>query len=375
MYNNVSYRRYNVTGTTGPFSFATGGFTTVRMQSAINAWTGATVNLFEPDPGNDGIGSIGWKVTNPSAGVWHYEYAVYNQNLDRAIQLFSVPLGCGITVSNLAFHAPPQQPGWAADGTVGNAGFSSTPWTSSQTSSALSWNSETFAQNQNGNAIRWGTLYNFRFDSNQPPQAANATVGFFKTGGPITVPIQAPAPSCNALQLTSAASQKMHNGLGPFSIPLPLTGEPGVECRNSNGDDTIVFTFNNNVVSGNASVTTQTGGSVSGSPIFSGNTATVNLTGVTNLQQITVTLSGTTDSFSQVLPDTSVSMNVLLGDVDGNKNVTGGDVNLTKAQVGADVSSTNFRNDVNLSGSITGSDVNVVKAQVGTALSVARPTK
>ena len=55
--------------------------------------------------------------------------------------------------------------------------------------------SETFAQNQNANALRWGTLYNFRFDSNRPPQAANATIGFFKTGGPVTVAIQAPSPS------------------------------------------------------------------------------------------------------------------------------------------------------------------------------------
>ncbi|HJX24664.1 MAG TPA: dockerin type I domain-containing protein, partial [Chthoniobacterales bacterium] len=368
MYNNVSYRRYNVTGTTGPFSFATGGFTTVRMQSAINAWTGATINPFEPDPGNDGIGSIGWKVTNPSAGVWHYEYAVYNQNLDRAIQSFSVPLGCGITVSNLGFHAPPQQPGWAADGTVGNAGFSSTPWTSSQTSSALSWNSETFAQNQNANAIRWGTLYNFRFDSNQPPQAANATVGFFKTGGPVTVPIQAPAPSCSALQLTSAVSQKMHNGLGPFSVPLPLTGTPGLECRNSNGDHTIVFTFNNNVVSGNASVTTQTGGSVSGSPVFSGNTATVNLTGVTNAQQITVTLSGTTDNFSQVLPDTSVSMSVLTGDTTADGVVNSADVTQTRRQSGSAADSSNFREDLNLDGAIDSGDITLVRRQSGSSL-------
>ena len=46
---------------------------TVRMQPAINAWTGATVNHIQPDPGNDGIGFIGYKVTNPSPGVWHYE--------------------------------------------------------------------------------------------------------------------------------------------------------------------------------------------------------------------------------------------------------------------------------------------------------------
>ena len=61
-------------------------------------------------------------------------------------------------------------------------------------SKSLTWSSETFAQNPNANAIRWGTLYNFRFDSDRPPQAANATVGFFKTGAPITVGILAPGP-------------------------------------------------------------------------------------------------------------------------------------------------------------------------------------
>ena len=66
---------------------------TVRMQPAIKAWTGATVNQIEPDPGNDGIWFIGYKVTNPSPGVWHYEYALYNQNLDRAIQSFSCAFG------------------------------------------------------------------------------------------------------------------------------------------------------------------------------------------------------------------------------------------------------------------------------------------
>lgn len=56
------------------------------------------------------------------------------------------------------------------------------------------WESESFAQNPNANAVRWGTMYNIRFDSNQPPQLVNATVGFFKTGSPITVQVQAPTP-------------------------------------------------------------------------------------------------------------------------------------------------------------------------------------
>jgi hypothetical protein len=194
MFNNASYRQFNVSGTTS-FTFSAAG-STVRMTPAMNAWTGATINPIEPEPGVDGRAFIAYKVTNPSAGVWHYEYALYNMNLDRAIQSFSVPLGCGITVSNLGFHAPPNHPGFPNDGTQGGAGFSNAAWTSTQTAGALSWGSQTFAQNQNANAIRWGTLYNFRFDSNQPPQATNATIGFFKTGSPVLVGIQGPTP-CN----------------------------------------------------------------------------------------------------------------------------------------------------------------------------------
>jgi hypothetical protein len=196
MYNNASYRQFSVSGTTS-FTFSPIG-NTVRMTPAVNVWTGATINTIEPAPGVDGRAFIAYKVTNPSAGVWHYEYALSNQNLDRAIQSFSVPLGCGITATNMGFHAPPNHPGIANDGTLGSAGFSNGSWTSNATRDDVSWSSETFAQNQNANALRWGTLYNFRFDSNRPPQNKFAIVSFFKTGTPVAVLIQGPtADSCN----------------------------------------------------------------------------------------------------------------------------------------------------------------------------------
>src|SRR6266436_1447481 len=195
MYNNPSYRKYLVSGTTS-FTFSPVG-QTARMQPAIMAWIGATVNQVQPDPGNDGISFVGYKVTSPAPGVYHYEYAVYNYNLDRSIQSFSVPVAANI--SNIGFHAPPQEPGWANDGTFNNQGYSSTPWAVTQVNgcqlwlgSCLMWNSETFAQNQNANAIRFGTLYNFRFDADLPPTLWYATIGFFKTGSPITVVVQAP---------------------------------------------------------------------------------------------------------------------------------------------------------------------------------------
>lgn len=196
MNNNVSYRQYSVSGTASPFSFTNVG-ATQRQKPAITAWTGATLVPIQPDPANDGVGMVGYKVTNPSAGVWHYEYAIYNQNLDRGIQSFSIPTGNGVTLTNVGFHAPPQHPGWANDGT-GGTGYSSTPWGQTLEASAMTWSSETVALNTNANALRWGTLYNFRFDSNRPPTSVNATIGFFKTGAPIQVAVQGPAPAVAA---------------------------------------------------------------------------------------------------------------------------------------------------------------------------------
>jgi len=168
----------------------------------------------------------------------------------------------------------------------------------------------------------------------------------------------------SAFQLTAALSRKAHGSAGTFDINFPLSGEPGVECRDGGGNHTLVFTFSNNVVSGNASVTSGTG-SVLGSPSFSGNTMTVNLTGVTDAQTITITLTNVTDSVGHVLPPTAVSMHVLLGDTNGNGLVNASDVSLTKAQVGQSVGSGNFREDVNFNGTINAGDVALVKSRVG----------
>jgi hypothetical protein len=137
-----------------------------------------------------------------------------------------------------------------------------------------------------------------------------------------------------------------------------------VECRSGGGNHTLVFSFTYNVVSGNASVTSGTG-NISGSPLFSGNTMTVNLTGVTDEQQITVTASNVTDTFGQTLPDTAVNAVMLLGDTSANRAVNASDVAQTKSQIGATVDSSNFRNDINVSGAITASDVAQVKASTG----------
>jgi hypothetical protein len=193
MFNNVSYQQQSVSGGPTNFNFSPLG-ATVREQPAITAWTGATVVRVEPDPGNDGIFWVGYKVTGPDDGSWHYEYAIYNQNLDSAIQSFQLDSGANppATITNIGFHAPPQHPGFAQDGTVGDAGYSSTPWEAVNFFGNVSWSTETFAQNPNANAIRFGTLYNFRFDANEPPAFHPASIILFKTNSQVLVQVPTP---------------------------------------------------------------------------------------------------------------------------------------------------------------------------------------
>ena len=169
----------------------------------------------------------------------------------------------------------------------------------------------------------------------------------------------------NPPHLISAASRKIH-GSTAFDINLPLTGTAGVECRSSAGFHTLVFTFTNDVVSGAAAVTSGTG--LAGSPTFAGQSMTVNLSGVADVQKITVTLSNVTDNFAQVLPNTAVSVNMLVGDTTGNKAVNSSDVSQTKLQSGIVVSQTNCRQDVTANGVINSSDVSLVKLRSGSGL-------
>src|SRR3984893_8885189 len=164
----------------------------------------------------------------------------------------------------------------------------------------------------------------------------------------------------------AAFSRKTHGGAGTFDVPLPLTGNVGIECRSggATNDYQMIFEFANPVTVGSASVTSGAG-SVSSFSV-SGSQVTVNLTGVTNVQRITVTLINVNDGTH--MGNVPVSMGVLIGDVNGNAVVNATDVALTKSQVGQPVSGSNFREDVNANGLINSVDVALVKSKVGTAL-------
>lgn len=170
----------------------------------------------------------------------------------------------------------------------------------------------------------------------------------------------------SVMQVTAAVSRKSHNGTA-YDIALPLSGTPGVECRNSGGNYTLVLAFDRNVTTGSAAVSSGTG-SVSGSPTFAGNTMTINLTNVADVQTIAVDLTNISDSGSGFLPATTLRMGLLVGDTTGDGFVNVADAIQTRSRSGQSTGPTNFRSDVNLDGTVSVSDTIIVRSRAGGSL-------
>jgi len=190
--NNVSYRQVTVSGSGSSWNIAM-ALTTQREKAAIQAWKIAdpTVTESPVQIASDGLVIISSKATSLGGNLYHYEYAVYNMNSDRAIGSFSIPLPTGVALSNVGFHDVDYHSG---DG-IGSVNFDGTDWPATIGASSVSWATTPFGTNQNANAIRWGTLYNFRFDANASPALGSATMGLFKPGIPNSFTAAAQVPS------------------------------------------------------------------------------------------------------------------------------------------------------------------------------------
>ncbi len=190
-FNNASWREIVVEDVAGDFELTLTGVTK-QQQPAIVAWAtlGSGVRLAGADVPFDGRYLVGSKATDLGDGFYEYEYAVQNLNSHRSAATFSVPLRDGSTVQQIGFHDVDYHSGEPYDGTDwpdnGGAG------------GAVSWATAPFAVNTNANAIRWGTLYNFRFQSDLPPAMGFVKIGLHRPGTPDSVMVDAHVPRvCN----------------------------------------------------------------------------------------------------------------------------------------------------------------------------------
>lgn len=193
-YNNNSYKR--VTIAAGTYEATVTGSMYVG-QPAIRAWRDHGLGIGVPDPSvtitsyelaNAGTVYVGHKATNLGGGLWRFDYGIFNFDIDKAIGGFSIPIPLGAEVSGIGFRDVNYHSGELYD----NA-----DWTSTVLPGWITWSSpQTFAQNPNSNALRWGTMYNFWFVTNRPPAAGLGTLALFKPHTPqsATVAMIVPQP-------------------------------------------------------------------------------------------------------------------------------------------------------------------------------------
>ncbi len=185
--NNASYRPITISGSGSAWDASLAG-TTQREQAAVRAWQDTDPSVVETDihiP-DEGLLILAAKATDLGGGMYHYEYALQNLNSDRSVGSFSVPVGTDAVVENIGFHDVDYHSGEPWDGT---------DWPTTFVGGTLGWATQDHDENPDANALRWGTIYNFRFDADAPPTTTTVTLGLFRPGTPsqVTAEILGPA--------------------------------------------------------------------------------------------------------------------------------------------------------------------------------------
>jgi hypothetical protein len=165
---------------------------------------------------------------------------------------------------------------------------------------------------------------------------------------------------------SAAVSRKTHGTAGNFDVVLPFSGAAGVESRNAApaGDHQIIVTFPTAVTFTSAAVTVGTGSVASAS--VSGGAITVNLTGVSDAQTLTVRINGVSNGSQPA--DVDIRMSILIADANGDRVVNTADALQTRSRSGQATDASNFRSDINVDGFVNSGDVLVVRGRSGNSV-------
>ena len=166
----------------------------------------------------------------------------------------------------------------------------------------------------------------------------------------------------------------MHGAAGTFDLPLTFLTPPTINHNpttepRQGPTHQLVFTYDKPLNAMSAVVTEGTA-TIGGGSLPVGSTIVINLTGVTNLQYVTVSLTnvGSTDGGTGGTGEARVGF--LVGDVNQNRVVTVADLGLVNAVLAQPVSAANYLRDVNATGTLTLADKGITNAGLTTALAV-----
>ncbi len=191
--DNVAYREVSVGA--APYDLNVFG-PTEQGKAAIQAWRLADPNVVELHLEEAGLLILAARATPSTPGHWWYEYALQNVTSQRAVRSFTVPIPPGTTILQTGFHDVDYHSGEPFDGTQ---------WSVTVGADAVTWSTQSYDVDPNANALRWGTLYNFRFEADVPPGRKGGTLVLFRPGSPVSLlaPTVAPDPCLGSLDGTA----------------------------------------------------------------------------------------------------------------------------------------------------------------------------
>jgi hypothetical protein len=121
------------------------------------------------------------RVTQNTDGVlpFHYEYAIYNMNSDTSADGFVIDFPGSSTIEGAGFNDIDHHSGEP---------FDTSDWTIDVDgpNGTITWSAVDMGANTN--ALRWGTMFSFWFDSDSPPTEMTHTLDLFKIDEPLNVP-------------------------------------------------------------------------------------------------------------------------------------------------------------------------------------------
>ena len=227
--NNIGWRQCTMSYVGGgAWTFTTvGGGVLPNEGTVIGTW-GDVHDTAAPDPIDGDIMSAS-KATDLGNGQWHYEIALYNRTSDRAVREVSIPIG-GANVSNIGFHDPDQD--------------ALNQWNAVVANGQITWSTGAFGA-PGSNPLSSQKLFNFRFDADREPVAAQLIAQLYKPGDPMSTVLDIQGPNGGATDVVVTPGSEVEFSLradpNPFaegtrvSFVMPVKGTARLDVLDVTG--------------------------------------------------------------------------------------------------------------------------------------------
>jgi hypothetical protein len=152
----------------------------MELGPALSRWGGTQTWATLP---GDGSVLLASKAIDLGGGRTRFEYALFNLDSERRVRKISVPVGAA-ALEGMGFHDPD------AD--------ASNDWSVALVDGVLSWETDPAHVDPDANALLYGWLFNFWFESDSPAGAAAVTLEAWESTGDDEVTALAQVPSTPA---------------------------------------------------------------------------------------------------------------------------------------------------------------------------------